>query len=142
MTKMKIRKFQESDIDCLISILISNGQYTYPEIEGAESMKRVVNCNAAVFLVATIDDNPCGFIKAVYDGSRALIHLLSVHPNFKGQSIGTALVSAVKNELREKGANTFSVTVTDSSIDFWKKQGFHKIPVFLMLDDGDSTPQK
>ena len=132
---MQIRKLYESDIAALINILILNGQYDYPEVEGGESMKRVANCDAAVFLVAEIEGKPCGFIKAIYDGSRALIHLLSIHPDFQGKGVGTELVNAVKNELRKRGANTFSVTVTDESSKFWEKQGFRKLPVFVMLDD-------
>jgi len=133
---MHIRKFHETDIEALVNILIQNGQYDYPDIEDGESMKRVANCNAAVFLVADVDSTPCGFIKAVYDGSRALIHLLSVHPDFQYKGIGTALVNAAKKELTSMGAPTFSVTVSDESRKFWERQGFRAIPVFLMLNDG------
>ena len=49
-----------------------NDQYTHPEVEGPASMKRVANCEAAVFLVAEIEGSPRGFIKAVYDISYPL----------------------------------------------------------------------
>ena len=32
-------------------------------------MRRVARCSAAVFLVAEVDTEPMGFIRAVYDGS-------------------------------------------------------------------------
>lgn len=132
-SKVKIRSFQETDIPHLIKILKLNGQYGYPEIEGSKAMKRVAKCSAAVFLVAVKKNKPCGLIRAIYDGSRALIHLLSVHPNHQHQGIGSALLEAVGKKLGYRGAPTVSVTVTKQSVSFWKKRGFEKLPVFLML---------
>lgn len=130
---IQIRPFTESDTDYLVPILEHNGQYGFPEVEGPEAMKRVSACEAAVFLVAEIDEKPQGFIRAVYDGSRALIHLLSVHPNRQNQGIGRTLVEALCAELRRRGAPTVSVIVNDSSANFWKKQGFDPLPAYLML---------
>ena len=79
--QVQIRAFEERDIDALVEILKRNHQYDYPDVEGPDAMRRVAQCSAALFLVATIDEQPCGLIRAVYDGSRALIHLLSVHPS-------------------------------------------------------------
>lgn len=132
--ELRIRKFTESDIEYLVEILTLNNQYNYPAIEGPEAMNRVSACEAAVFLVAEMD-NPCGFIRAVYDGSRALIHLLSVHPDCQHQGIGTALVNAVCTELSQRGAPTASATVTEQSVGFWEKQGFKRMPIFLVLKE-------
>lgn len=130
---IRIRSFLEVDTDRLVEILQLNGQYDYPAVEGPEAMKRVAACAAAVFLVAECEDQPCGFIKAVYDGSRALIHLLSVHPDVQHQGIGQQLVEAVGAELHRRGAPSVSVTVTDASVEFWVKQGFVHLPVYLLL---------
>ena len=131
--EIRTRSFIESDIEYLVEILQLNGQYGYPQVEGPEAMKRVAACDAAVFLVAETRGRPCGFIKAVYDGSRALIHLLSVHPHHQRSGIGGALVDAMLAELSRRGAPTVSVTVNEKSAGFWKKQGFSRLPVFLML---------
>ncbi len=129
---IQIREFNESDVEYAVEILTLNGQYNYPAIEGPEAMRRVAECEAAVFLVAETD-NPCGIIKAVYDGSRALIHLLSVHPDYQRRGIGTALVNAVCEELSKRGAPTVSATVTEQSLGFWEKKGFKRTPAFLVL---------
>ena len=96
-------------------------------------MRRVASCVAAVFLVAEVDGQPEGLVRGVFDGSRALIHLLSVSPTFQHRGIGRALVDAAQVELRRRGAPSVSVTVTDASAGFWQKQGFHVLPVYLML---------
>ena len=91
-------------------------------------MRRVAECDAAVFLVAEVDNQPCGFIRAVYDGSRALVHLLSVHPDYQHSGVGSALVDAVSEDLHRRGAPTISVTVTEKSASFWEKKGFIRLP--------------
>ena len=130
---VRIRRFVERDAEPLVDILTRNEQFGHPEVEGIEAMRRVASCEAAVFFVAEVDGQPEGLIRAVYDGSRALIHLLSVSPSSQHRGIGRALVDAVQIELRRRGAPTVSVTVTDASAGFWQKQGFDALPVYLML---------
>jgi len=130
-----IRPFRVTDEDNIVDILKRNGQYDYPSIEGPEAMERVAECDATVFLVAEISSTVVGCIRAMYDGSRAMIHLLSVLPEYQGLGIGTGLFESVVHILSARGASTISVTVTDSSEDFWSKLGFDKLPVFLMLRD-------
>jgi ribosomal protein S18 acetylase RimI-like enzyme len=132
---ISIRPFVETDADDLVEILKLNHQYDYPDVEGPDSMKRVGRCEAAIFLVAVVDGGTAGLIKAVYDGSRALIHLLSVHPDQQGKSVGNRLVDEVKKELTARGATGVTVTVSDRSADFWEKIGFERLPVFLMLNE-------
>lgn len=130
---LHIRPFADSDAERLVEILSYNGQFGHPSVEGPAAMRRVSACAAAVFLVADVDDQPAGFIRAVYDGSRALIHLLSVRPASQRKGIGRALVNAMQAELRRRGAPSVSVTVTTTSAGFWQRQGFDVLPVFLML---------
>jgi GNAT superfamily N-acetyltransferase len=128
-----IRPFADGDGDRLVAILRRNQQFDWPETEGVAAMRRVAACEAAVFLVADIDGRAEGLIRAVYDGSRALIHLLSVNPDLHHRGIGTALVTAAEAELRRRNAPSVSVTVTEGSREFWRKRGFELLPVSLML---------
>jgi N-acetylglutamate synthase-like GNAT family acetyltransferase len=130
---LHIRPFAESDAHPLVRILIENDQFGHPAVEGPDAMRRVASCEAAVFLVAEIDGQPKGCVRAVYDGSRALIHLRSIAPDVQRQGIGRALVEAAHAELRGRGAPSVTVTVTEASAEFWRKQGFEALPVFLML---------
>ncbi|MDP7078769.1 MAG: GNAT family N-acetyltransferase [Candidatus Undinarchaeales archaeon] len=130
-----VRPFREEDIPALIEMLTLNGQYDYPEIEGPEAMRRVAACDAAVFLVAEVEGRSVGLVRAVYDGSRALVHLLSVHPDQQGRGVGTTLLQACVDELVRRGAPTVSVTVSEASAAFWEKVGFARLPVFVMLKE-------
>jgi GNAT superfamily N-acetyltransferase len=102
----------------LVTILKLNRQYAYPEVEGSEAMIRVSRCPSALFLVAEENARPVGFIKAVYDGSRAMIHLLSVHPEFQGKGVGSKLLDAAILVLRKRGALAFLLRRT--VLDFGK----------------------
>lgn len=130
---VRIRLFLIDDADYLVDILKVNGQYDYPDVEGPKAMMRIAKCDAAIFLVAEIDGKIIGCIRATYDGSRAMIHLLSVHPEYQHCGIGRKLVKSIIKLLNGRGAPTVSVTVTNASKGFWDKLGFTEIPVFLML---------
>jgi N-acetylglutamate synthase-like GNAT family acetyltransferase len=131
--EIHVRSFQSADADDLVDILRRNGQFGHPDVEGATAMRRVAKCEAAVFLVAEVEGRPQGFVRAVYDGSRALIHLLSVNPDAQQRGIGHALFDAAQTELRRRGAPTVSVLVNDASAGFWQKLGFEAVPAYLML---------
>jgi len=133
--KTRIRRFNDADVNYLVEILKLNSQYNYPVIDGSDAMRRVANCEAAVLLIAEVKEQPCGFVRAVYDGSRALIHLLSVHPTYQRHGIGSTLVDAVCAELSRRGAPTVSATVTEQSIGFWEKKGFKRTPAFLVFKE-------
>lgn len=134
---IKIRKFDKSDEEDLVKILELNGQYDFPDVEGPMAMTRVSECDAAVFLVATMQERVIGLIKGVYDGSRALIHLLSIDPNYRNLKIGTKLVNAIASEFKRRGARIICVTAAQASLGFWEKLEFEKLPVFLMLKNLD-----
>lgn len=126
-----IRDFSPKDADDLVEILRLNNQYGHPEVDGPEAMRRVGECEAALFLVCEVGGKATGLVRGVYDGSRALIHQLSVHPAYKGRGVGTALVREIVRRFNERGATTVSATITDESLGFWQKVGFKKTKAFL-----------
>jgi len=127
-----IRDFQIPDIAEIVEILKLNNQYDCPEVDGSEAMKRVKTCSAAVFLVYEIDGKVVGAVRGNYDGSRAIIHQLSVHPAYQRRGIGTVLVREVVKRFLQMGAPTVSATVTERSLPFWQKAGFRKTKAFLV----------
>jgi N-acetylglutamate synthase-like GNAT family acetyltransferase len=127
-----IRNFQVSDIDEIVEILKLNRQYGFPEVDGPGAMRRVKACDAAVFLVCEMDGRVAGVVRGNYDGSRAIIHQLSVHPEYQRRGIGTALVKEIVKHFQRMDAPTVSATVIEDSLPFWQKVGFGKTRVFLV----------
>jgi len=129
---MLIRDFKVNDINDMVEILKLNNQYEIPEVDGPDAMKRVKECSAAIFLVAEANGKVVGCIRGVYDGSRGLIHLLSIHPKYQKHDIGTKLVEKIIERFEKRGAPTVSATVTEESFEFWQKVGFRKTKAFVV----------
>jgi len=127
-----IREFELDDAEAVVEILKLNNQYGFPAVEGPEAMKRVKACSAAVFLVCEVKGKVVGVIRGNYDGSRAIIHQLSVHPKHQKRGIGAALVKEIVKRFQGRGAPTVSATVLDESLGFWQKIGFRKTRVCLV----------
>lgn len=127
-----VRDFDVDDVAPIVEILELNGQYAHPDVDGPEAMRRVKECEAAVFLVSELEGKTVGLVRGVYDGSRAMVHLLSVHPEHQGQGIGTALVEQIIRRFEERGAPSVSATITHDSLGFWEKVGFNRTEVFLV----------
>ena len=122
---MEIRGFRPEDIDALLDILKANQQYGHPDIDGPEAMLRVHGCVAAEFLVAEEEGTILGMIRGTYDGSRAIIYLASVHPDYQRRGIGRALVLEIARHFKERGASSLAVIVPGDA-GFWKKLKFRQ----------------
>lgn len=129
---MSVRNFKLVDTDDIIKILKLNNQFDFPEVDGPDAMKRVYECISTIFLVYESSSNVIGFIRGSYDGSRAMIHQLSIQPEFQKRGIGSELIKEIVKKFNERGADTISATITEQSYDFWKKNGFDKLGVFLV----------
>ena len=122
---MQIRSFELRDSDRIVEILKANQQYGHPEIDGPEPMRRVAECQAAEFLVAEDEGQVVGMIRGVYDGSRAIIYIASVHPSQQRKGVGRALVRAIAQRFKERGAGNLSVVIP-GEVGFWSKLHFRQ----------------
>ncbi len=122
---MEIRGFRPEDIEALLDILKANQQYGHPDIDGPEAMLRVHDCVASEFLVAEEEGTILGMIRGTYDGSRAIIYLASVHPDYQRRGIGRALVLEIAHRFKERGAGSLSVIVPGDA-GFWKTMKFRQ----------------
>ena len=52
-----------------------------------------------------------GVIKGIYDGSRALIHQISVHADYQKWGIGSALVREIARRFKESARYRFAITI-------------------------------
>jgi len=128
---MVIRDFDPKDVGAIVEILKANQQYGHEEIDGPEAMLRVHACDAAEFIVAEEDGRVVGMARGVYDGSRALLHIISIDPQYQRRGIGKALLCEVAKRLQARGAHDLAVTVP-GEVGFWKKYGF-KMTTRIML---------
>ncbi|MBU0492801.1 MAG: GNAT family N-acetyltransferase [Chloroflexi bacterium] len=128
---MVIRDFEPRDVEAIVAILKANQQYGHEEIDGPEAMLRVHQCQAAEFLVAEEDGHVVGMARGVYDGSRALLHIISIDPKRQRQGTGKVLLCEIAKRFKARGATDMAVTVP-GEVGFWQRYGF-RVTTRIML---------
>lgn len=77
-----------------------------------EEIKRKLQRDPDLFLIAEIDNEIVGTIIGGYDGRRGMIYHLAVKSNFRKHGIGTMLLEEVEKRLRDKGCKKCYLLIT------------------------------
>lgn len=91
-----------------------------------------------LFLVAEVDDKLIGTVIGGYDGRRGLIYHLSVATSFRGQGVGSRLMSEVEARLRAKGCVRCYLFVTpdnDEAMRYYQKRGWQRMDIYPFAKD-------
>ncbi len=132
-SSLRIRSFVFTDLEAVIEILRINGQLNFPSVDGPKPLIRVSRTPGAFFLVAEANNQIVGIARGIWDGSRALVHQLSVHPDFQRKGIGTTLMRVIARMFSQEGAPSLSVTATEATRAFYERLGFSPVDVVFMV---------
>ncbi len=98
------------------------------DVDDSENgIARFLGRNPETCFVAEIDGKLTGVIMAGSDGRRGYIYHTAVHPAFRKQGIGSALVEKVLKALKQLGISKVALVVFERNKEgnaFWEKQGF------------------
>ena len=148
---MRVRKARLTDAPRMVEIMEANRHYYNPDTDGTEALECMMSLPHNVIMVSETDGTVTGFITGTWNGARAFIFKLSVHPDFRRQGIGLALVRDSAKRFREMGAVNLGVCAADgtggepnNSVGFWQAAGFELIPARLMIhfDIGELAGEK
>jgi ribosomal protein S18 acetylase RimI-like enzyme len=92
-----------------------------------ESLRSLIAFDAEALLVSTIDGTVVGTIIATWDGWRAGLYRLAVHPDHRRRGLATGLVHAAEERLRARGAARVAlIVVADEApaLAFWTAAGY------------------
>lgn len=135
-----VRQAREADAPAMVGIMEANNHYYTPEVDGTAAIARQLAMTNNVILVAESGGSVAGFVLGTWDGARAFIHKMSVHPDFQRKGIGTMLVREAARRFVAMGAPTVGVSAADDetgehhhSMRFWKQLGFEPIPARVMI---------
>lgn len=124
---MKIRPFSESDTATVAALW----RRVYPQAPAwnvpEEDIRRKMAVQRELFLVAELNTKVVGTAMAGYDGHRGWIYYLVVSPNHRCQSIGTALMERVEEELAGLGCPKLNLQVRASNeevVAFYERLGY------------------
>lgn len=124
---MKIRVMTADDYDSVAKLWTSsNGVGINPD-DSKENISKYLKRNPKTSFVAVENGKIFGAILAGHDGYRGFIHHTAVSELYRGEGIGTKLVSAAIDAIRKEGINKVVLVAFKTNVlgnSFWEKQGF------------------
>ena len=134
---MKIRAAGRADIDAVLALWRAAG--SAPAVnESVEGLQALLDRDPESLLVAEEDGRMVGTLIAAWDGWRAGLYRLAVHPDLRRRRIGTALVHAGEQRLAAKGATRIIAAVgreNSAATRFWKSVGYDVQDVYRLFKD-------
>lgn len=123
-----IRKMTVNDYCEVYKLWISCKGMGLNDTDDSESgFARFLARNPDTCFAAESDGKLIGVIMAGNDGRRGYIYHTAVHPSYRKQGIGSALVKSALNALERLGISKVALVVFKKNADgnsFWEKQGF------------------
>ena len=123
-----IRKMTIHDYPVVYELWLSCKGMGLNDVDDSESgIARFLERNPTTCFVSETDGKLTGVIMAGSDGRRGYIYHTAVHPSYRKQGIGSSLVRAVLESLKQLGISKVALVVFEKNKDgnaFWKKQGF------------------
>jgi ribosomal protein S18 acetylase RimI-like enzyme len=101
---------------------------------GRDHPKRIEQEIAAYphnFIGAFDGERLVGVVVATWDGRKGWINRLAVHPEYRRQKLGQALITAAEQELERRGALIIAALIepdNDASLKLFESSGFDKYP--------------
>ena len=125
---MYLRKMKIEDYDNVYSLWMSCVGMGLNNLDDSkEGIEKFLNRNPDTCLIALELDQIIGVIMVGSDGRRGYIYHTAVHPNYRNQGIGKALVDAALDSIIGLGINKVALVVFERNKvvnEFWEKMGF------------------
>ena len=124
---MKIRLMREEDYSSLIILWNSFPGNTMTGADSMEEFTKFLSKNADYCFSAFENGKLVGSVMAGNDSRRGYIYHLAVEESHHGSGIGTGLMNAVEEALRDAGIEKVHLFIyTDNpAIRFYEKTGWH-----------------
>ncbi len=124
----EIREMQSADYDGVYALWLACAGMGLNDLDDSrEGIERYLARNPGTSFVAVEGTGIVGCILAGNDGRRGYIHHTAVHPNYRRQGIGEALVNRALDALHGLAIHKVALVVFERNADgnaFWEKMGF------------------
>jgi ribosomal protein S18 acetylase RimI-like enzyme len=98
---MQIRSFQLSDYRSVTELLKEAlSEECCEETMGA--FARQLSWDSDLILVASVDDTVAGLLIGTIDHSKGYVYRIAIHPDYRRQGLGRALVASMNNRFRQR----------------------------------------
>lgn len=125
---MEIRKLSIDDYDDIYDLWMSTPGMGLNDIDDSKAgIDKYIRRNPATCFVAVIAGEIAGVILSGHDGRRGYIHHTAVSIEHRNSGIGSALVEAALNALRDEGITKVALVAFELNTvgnAFWEHRGF------------------
>jgi ribosomal protein S18 acetylase RimI-like enzyme len=132
---MIIRPYEDQDEQAVIVLWNAVLPDSAPHNDPATSIRNKLAVERDLFFVADVDGEVAGTVMGGYDGHRGWIYSVAVHPQYRHQGIGGALIRHMEAALIERGCLKVNLQVRASNaevIAFYETLGFHVEEIISM----------
>ena len=123
MKKTVIEIMKDDDIANVMEVELKSFSIPWSK----ESFENELKNNLALYLVAKVDEKAVGYIGVWKIFDEGHITNVAVHPDFRGEGIGRALISELLYLCEKEGITSFTLEVRESNIvaqNLYKSFGF------------------
>jgi ribosomal-protein-alanine N-acetyltransferase len=95
-------------------------------------LAEILHNDRAYYLVARLGGQVAGYVGIWLIAGEGHITNIAVHPQYRGQGIGTKLLDALSNEARQRGASRLTLEVRVSNVEaqrVYTRCGFLKVGI-------------
>ncbi|RLV54753.1 GNAT family N-acetyltransferase [Aeromicrobium phragmitis] len=125
--KAQVRTARTDDIDEIIALWEVAAENAARPVDSRAGVLRLLERDPDALLLAELDGVIVGTVIAGWDGWRAHLYRLAVHPARRGDGIARTLVDAAERRLHVLGAQRFDAMVLDDNTlgtAFWSARGY------------------
>lgn len=134
---LAVRELTPAFIPQVLSLWHAAGLPVKPS--GRDHPKRLEQEIAAYprnFIGAFDGERLVGVVVATWDGRKGWINRLAVHPEYRRQKVGQALISEAEQELERRGALIIAALIepeNDASLKLFESCGFQEYPDIVYI---------
>jgi ribosomal protein S18 acetylase RimI-like enzyme len=133
---ISILPFQPEDCEEAMSLWKMSPGVGLSQADTLQSLAHFLERNPGLNWIAKDECKVVGTLLCGYDGRRAYLYHVAVHPEYRRQGIGTALVKRCLDTLKNMGvekAHLFVYTDNFDGIAFWTSLGWHPRNELLIM---------
>jgi ribosomal protein S18 acetylase RimI-like enzyme len=129
MPELMLRAGVERDVDAVIEFWSFAGENAGRPRDHRAAVERLIARDPGALVVAEHGITIVGTVIAGWDGWRAHLYRLAVHPDYRRRGIGQTLLHAAATRLRDLGAERLDAMVNDGNglgQLIWSADGFQR----------------
>ncbi len=134
---MIIRQFNyDQDLEPVLNLWRNSApRIRMSSSDDPKEIRKKLQRDADLFLVAVEDDHIIGAVMGGFDGRRGMIYHLAVDPSRRREGVGRDLMERIEDRLRGKGCLKYYLLVTKDNRDtigFYESLGCEVMDLFIM----------